>query len=114
MSKLVKVLALTLFAALGLSLWLSPATTGQKNKNDVDPEAPPQGAVALAAPTEVLTTDMDAKTDDLFNNFGARGTPINECVAEAVPPRSVEHTSELQSQFHLVCRLLLEKKKINT
>src|SRR5689334_24057748 len=26
------------------------------------------------------------------------------------PPRSEEHTSELQSQFHLVCRLLLEKK----
>src|SRR3989338_10359740 len=25
--------------------------------------------------------------------------------------RSEEHTSELQSQFHLVCRLLLEKKK---
>src|SRR5579862_9020695 len=33
----------------------------------------------------------------------------------AVPPaalmRSEEHTSELQSQFHLVCRLLLEKNK---
>src|SRR5438309_4975720 len=28
--------------------------------------------------------------------------------------RSEEHTSELQSQFHLVCRLLLEKKKQNT
>src|SRR5689334_24004458 len=27
------------------------------------------------------------------------------------PMRSEEHTSELQSQFHLVCRLLLEKKK---
>src|SRR6266568_6434899 len=27
--------------------------------------------------------------------------------------RSEEHTSELQSQFHLVCRLLLEKKKTN-
>src|SRR5580693_10710796 len=27
--------------------------------------------------------------------------------------RSEEHTSELQSQFHLVCRLLLEKKKNN-
>src|SRR5689334_24045826 len=27
------------------------------------------------------------------------------------PRRSEEHTSELQSQFHLVCRLLLEKKK---
>src|SRR5256886_17630168 len=28
--------------------------------------------------------------------------------------RSEEHTSELQSQSNLVCRLLLEKKKINT
>src|SRR5689334_24709290 len=28
-----------------------------------------------------------------------------------VEERSEEHTSELQSQFHLVCRLLLEKKK---
>src|SRR6266568_8245793 len=28
-----------------------------------------------------------------------------------LPERSEEHTSELQSQFHLVCRLLLEKKK---
>src|SRR5439155_26642350 len=27
------------------------------------------------------------------------------------PPRSEEHTSELQSRGHLVCRLLLEKKK---
>src|SRR5207253_5856908 len=28
--------------------------------------------------------------------------------------RSEEHTSELQSRGHLVCRLLLEKKKTNT
>src|SRR2546422_6808530 len=28
-------------------------------------------------------------------------------------PRSEEHTSELQSRLHLVCRLLLEKKKHN-
>src|SRR5207249_7466441 len=28
-------------------------------------------------------------------------------------PRSEEHTSELQSRFDLVCRLLLEKKKKN-
>src|SRR2546429_3643677 len=27
------------------------------------------------------------------------------------PDRSEEHTSELQSRLHLVCRLLLEKKK---
>src|SRR3989475_12854996 len=30
------------------------------------------------------------------------------------PPRSEEHTSELQSQSNLVCRLLLEKKKKKT
>src|SRR6266568_1902035 len=32
-------------------------------------------------------------------------------VRPRLAPRSEEHTSELQSQFHLVCRLLLEKKK---
>src|SRR3989442_3825641 len=31
-----------------------------------------------------------------------------------VPERSEEHTSELQSRPHLVCRLLLEKKKNNS
>src|SRR5437868_10737263 len=30
-----------------------------------------------------------------------------------IPERSEEHTSELQSRFDLVCRLLLEKKKIS-
>src|SRR5438309_6300191 len=34
--------------------------------------------------------------------------------SEVCGERSEEHTSELQSQFHLVCRLLLEKKKIIT
>src|SRR3989449_7467712 len=37
------------------------------------------------------------------------------CSAATVAARSEEHTSELQSRLHLVCRLLLEKKKtINT
>src|SRR2546429_6317812 len=33
---------------------------------------------------------------------------------EEVKTRSEEHTSELQSRLHLVCRLLLEKKKKTT
>src|SRR2546422_7560892 len=33
--------------------------------------------------------------------------------AGVLPERSEEHTSELQSRLHLVCRLLLEKKKEN-
>src|SRR5699024_11871304 len=41
----------------------------------------------------------------------------NQCIARILetkheePRRSEEHTSELQSRFDLVCRLLLEKKK---
>src|SRR5699024_11902700 len=34
------------------------------------------------------------------------------CLGAGLRPRSEEHTSELQSRFDLVCRLLLEKKKI--
>src|SRR5438309_5384968 len=40
---------------------------------------------------------------------GAGGHHVFRQAAKYV--RSEEHTSELQSQFHLVCRLLLEKKK---
>src|SRR5438067_5062384 len=35
----------------------------------------------------------------------------NHCLPAVVAGRSEEHTSELQSRFDLVCRLLLEKKK---
>src|SRR3712207_8613841 len=38
-------------------------------------------------------------------------TPISPCTARK--SRSEEHTSELQSRQYLVCRLLLEKKKIS-
>src|SRR5205085_3856842 len=36
---------------------------------------------------------------------------IDQFLASFAEPRSEEHTSELQSQSNLVCRLLLEKKK---
>src|SRR2546422_4093403 len=37
--------------------------------------------------------------------------PLIPPTCHQVPKRSEEHTSELQSRLHLVCRLLLEKKK---
>src|SRR5260370_9803729 len=52
----------------------------------------------------------------LFRSWpGPRGcdaTPIRRRSGRpsSVPPRSEEHTSELQSHLNLVCRLLLEKK----
>src|SRR5687768_17786272 len=41
---------------------------------------------------------------------GAAGGGEGRGAAGAAAPRSEEHTSELQSRLHLVCRLLLEKK----
>src|SRR2546429_9645625 len=47
-------------------------------------------------------------------SFGSRSTMIwPDPVVSARKMRSEEHTSELQSRLHLVCRLLLEKKKKN-
>src|SRR5262245_62297698 len=43
-----------------------------------------------------------------------RERPLAFTVAARYPLRSEEHTSELQSLRHLVCRLLLEKKKKTT
>src|SRR5437868_9879110 len=44
---------------------------------------------------------------------GATPSPseITVPLASGYPQRSEEHTSELQSRFEIVCRLLLEKKK---
>src|SRR2546429_6510187 len=39
------------------------------------------------------------------------GVPAQHRLARCCNFRSEEHTSELQSRLHLVCRLLLEKKK---
>src|SRR5690348_17908116 len=38
---------------------------------------------------------------------------LRQKLLKKYPARSEEHTSELQSPVHLVCRLLLEKKKTN-
>src|SRR5438552_16513216 len=39
------------------------------------------------------------------------GLSLSPAAGREAEPRSEEHTSELQSPDHLVCRLLLEKKK---
>src|SRR2546422_1599828 len=46
----------------------------------------------------------------LVSQSGAIAAGLIEWAAQR---RSEEHTSELQSRLHLVCRLLLEKKKTN-
>src|SRR2546429_6677662 len=65
-------------------------------------------------PYTTLFRSLFAKSRDAW-----RGTlmavfqPGEETAQGAKAMRSEEHTSELQSRLHLVCRLLLEKKKNN-
>src|SRR6266436_8073498 len=47
----------------------------------------------------------------LFRSLGDPDQPPFDGRCHVVVQRSEEHTSELQSRLHLVCRLLLEKKK---
>src|SRR2546422_8215243 len=57
---------------------------------------------------------LEPDTLDLAGGFldrDDRGLVQHDALALHVNQRSEEHTSELQSRLHLVCRLLLEKKK---
>src|SRR3989475_898252 len=70
-----------------------------------------RGVLALQAagtiePSRDFRRRLDARLER--ERRAAREVPASAGVAAA---RSEEHTSELQSQSNLVCRLLLEKKK---
>src|SRR2546422_4443710 len=62
---------------------------------------------AVDAVAARLVADVE---DGVADALGARQVDA----VSAHETRSEEHTSELQSRLHLVCRLLLEKKKKNT
>src|SRR2546429_6650179 len=54
---------------------------------------------------------VDSSGQAVCELAGGAGRATSASPSAATPPRSEEHTSELQSRLHLVCRLLLEKKK---
>src|SRR6266568_9140449 len=68
------------------------------------------GSRARASPSAAFNSSTSPYAATRGLSLGVRPPP-NRPVSPASPVRSEEHTSELQSQFHLVCRLLLEKKK---
>src|SRR5699024_11438551 len=80
-----------------LNLYNAPAFTPGMNTSHT-PEFP-RVRMELPAPSHPLKSPITCTARAL----GAH--TANEV------PRSEEHTSELQSRFDLVCRLLLEKKK---
>src|SRR2546429_797513 len=72
--------------------------------------------------SRALRTQSRAKVDHPISSkrsempiklAASRYASANVSLASEFPLRSEEHTSELQSRLHLVCRLLLEKKKKN-
>src|SRR5438477_8154708 len=73
------------------------------------------------APTEIYTLSPTRRSSDLGRPH-AQARLRGKCLRGFRPAsrpgvtkrRSEEHTSELQSHVNLVCRLLLEKKKITT
>src|SRR2546430_5744714 len=64
----------------------------------------------VAAFDSTLPADGASRLAPALEAAAARGGPL-VIVSDGEIVRSEEHTSELQSQSNLVCRLLLEKKK---
>src|SRR3989442_8484811 len=62
--------------------------------------------------SEALMQQIAAAGHIHFDAVPARWQRVFVTAHDVTPERSEEHTSELQSRPHLVCRLLLEKKKI--
>src|SRR5690554_7183925 len=72
-------------------------------------------SVEVAAITS--RSEADVRVSDMYSNLRdhypklAFSQPDPQSLGKCDAVRSEEHTSELQSRPHLVCRLLLEKKK---
>src|SRR2546430_4363963 len=90
-----EIYTLSLHDALPISLQFEVASAQKFGNAEHDLWRPSVSALGVVGEAPV-------RDEHIPNWYGAVGVNIN---------RSEEHTSELQSQSNLVCRLLLEKKK---
>src|SRR5207249_10156646 len=74
--------------------WWAATLSADRNSDDRD---------TRSRPTQTAPSPRNTRRGSSRDAAPAIGRPA--------PRRSEEHTSELQSRFDLVCRLLLEKKK---
>src|SRR3989442_15797643 len=76
---------------------------------------PISSAMRISGPTYEEYRPAVVHTSRAFTTFAVeRSFAIRRHLPPQLAERSEEHTSELQSRPHLVCRLLLEKKKKKT
>src|SRR5205085_6923584 len=72
-------------------------------------------AAAFASATRSPLQKSVGRREELASSASSAGSrQMKSPSAPGKTTRSEEHTSELQSQSNVVCRLLLEKKKKNT
>src|SRR5437867_8906855 len=85
-----------------------------RRSSDLDESDPAEGHSGL--PGEVLDDVVREPVGDTARHFQLAGVALAQHHLRAgrvvESPRSEEHTSELQSPYDLVCRLLLETKKM--
>src|SRR2546422_2220581 len=62
---------------------------------------------------DYVLRDLVKTSDLIIGGVLIPGAKAPKLITRDMLKRSEEHTSELQSRLHLVCRLLLEKKKNN-
>src|SRR5690625_5920886 len=101
---------ITIFTVLILS-----ACAGANEEENTETESNTEENVANNNEMDMEESDTNEDMEGMDHsgmNHSSTGE-IPEGLQEADNPRSEEHTSELQSRGHLVCRLLLEKKKNN-
>src|ERR1035441_5308950 len=95
----------------GAEVWPSPSahTNAGRGVLASSPDSPGSLGIAISEAVEDAATHADTNyaLGSVLNHVMLHQTVIGQ---EAKLQRSEEHTSELQSLRHLVCRLLLEKK----
>jgi len=62
----------------------------------------PNSAAGSQNITDAPTTDLNKLTDELFNGFGTKGTPVDDCVAPPVPGRSFEDNKAIFNDIETV------------
>src|SRR2546422_8344063 len=102
-------------SSLGLGKWQGKASAHHRNGARCA-HATLDGAIAHSSVCRTPRRNAGARpmATELKTQPPQQDTPTSrfkQCLRERLRLRSEEHTSELQSRLHLVCRLLLEKKK---
>src|SRR2546430_6466001 len=84
----------------------SSVCCSQRTSVDLPAPSRPENVISIGSPRQMVVPEPQLECQQ------REDTLIQPAAADtAAAARSEEHTSELQSQSNLVCRLLLEKKK---